>query len=411
MTNAQSLLVQLCTLPKIVYLDSSDFSDLSAAESNLSNDSRTVLAALRASVANGTAKCLLSGIHLSEAVHATDNPLHKQAAVRRASLMQELCCHNFVRLPHEVMRLELEKAISGRSDGRLSEEELFSAKSEWFGLSITPQLNRRRGLATAELEKQIAHFPRNKRRKLKSEWRLSNESGRARWRSLLQRNQAPQEFPFNLLSNQFVMDWLVGDRSDDDFHARLIEILNDPKGLVECVLDLTDERDTIYGLLRNQGVQIFSSIEASLQSVLEAAGGLIDLGHNEAVAKALRQAIQPTELRRTLVSQLAETSVENFDDREISRLIATCPSVSVFLNMYVAYAHSVVESNLQRWRSGKRSVVAREPSDFGDMMHAVYAPYCDMFRCDAYFASLLKQDANIKHRVVDRRKLCSLYSP
>ncbi len=394
----------------IVYLDSSDFSDLSADESTLSEQNRRILDALRSSIRNGSTRCLLSGLHLSEAVHATDLPSHKRAAVRRAGLMQQLCSRNHLRLPHEVMRLELEKAMNGATDATLSTEELLSGKSEWFGLPMALDLGPKRQRATAELDKHIAHLPRNERRKLKSEWSLSKQSGRAQWRRLLnEQRQAPsQEFPFNLLNNQFVLDWIVGDRSDDEFRERLIEVLNDTKGLVECVLDLTNERHTIYGLLRDQGDTILSRIEKSLESVLVAASELIETEHIVELTKILRQTIQKIDFRRIVVSQFANTSIEQLDDRAIGRLVEACPSASTFVNMYSAYAHSLLESNLQRWRQGNKSVIVRKRSDFGDMLHATYAPYCDIFRCDAYFASLLKRDVKIRHVVADRNRLRDL---
>jgi hypothetical protein len=221
-----------------------------------------------------------------------------------------------------------------------------------------------------------------------------------------ERNQTRlQEFPFNLLNNQFVSEWLVGDRSDNEFRERLIDVLNDPKGLIECVLDLTNERHTIYGLLRNQGDKFLSRIEKSLESVLETATQLVETGHSAELSKAFRQTVQEIDFRRIIVSQFADTSIEHLDDRTICRIVEACPSVSAFLNMYKAYAYSLLESNLQRWRHGNRSVVTRKRSDFGDMMHSTYAPYCDVFRCDAYFASLLKQDLNIRHLIADRGHL------
>ena len=220
-------------MPQIIYLDSSDFSDLSADETTISNDNRAILAALRSSALDGSAQYLLSGIQLSEAVHATDDPLHKQSAVRRASLMQELCARNFLRLPHEVMRLELEKAIRGATDARLSREELFSGKSEWFGLPLTADLGSKRQKATDEFEKHISHLPRSERRKLKSDWKLSKASGRVRWRTLLSgKSQTTlREFPFNLLNEQFVLDWIVGDRypmmNFRNAYSRSLTILKD----------------------------------------------------------------------------------------------------------------------------------------------------------------------------------------
>jgi hypothetical protein len=43
-----------------------------------------------------------------------------------------------------------------------------------------------------------------------------------------------------------------------------------------------------------------------------------------------------------------------------------------------------------------------KPSDFGDLMHSFYAPYFDVFRCDAAFGAILKQHKPVRSRIADR---------
>src|SRR5438105_3725171 len=101
----------------LVYLDSSDFSDLSVPDDQLSAENRETLKQLRYHRTQGSAQFLLSGVHVSEAVHAAEH--YKQSAVRRALLMRELCGSNFLRFPIEIFRLELRKAFAGICDARL----------------------------------------------------------------------------------------------------------------------------------------------------------------------------------------------------------------------------------------------------------------------------------------------------
>src|SRR5271165_6024546 len=98
-------------MPKLVYLDSSDFSNLSAPYGDLSPERRSILTILREHKSAGTAVFFMSAVHLSEAVHAARE--HKEAAVRRAELMHELCGSNILRLATDLPKLELQKAIAG----------------------------------------------------------------------------------------------------------------------------------------------------------------------------------------------------------------------------------------------------------------------------------------------------------
>ncbi len=395
-------------MPKIVYLDSSDFSDLSALESNLSSENHELLQIVRSNASNGQASFVLSGIHLSEAVHATNDLAHKEAAIRRARLMHELCSPKFfLRLPNEIMSLEIAKAVNGATDAKLSTNELFSKESEWFGISLELDFSQKRQKMMARFDEHISFLPRAERRKLRSDWKLSKASGRENWRKLADGHTEPlsNEFPFSLFNRQFIIEWITGHRSDEEFSKTLYSIMNNPLGLVESVLDLTEERHTIYTLLRSRGKEMQTRMDTRLQETGTRIYDLICAQPDINISKFFRNALPKARLCREIVSLHSDIEADGYSDQQITQIVAACPAVSAFLNMYVAYYFSRINSMLQRLKSGNKAPPSRNPSDFGDMMHAVYAPYCDFFRCDAFFSSLLKQDFDLRSRIVDRRQL------
>ncbi|UFS77798.1 hypothetical protein LPB73_10650 [Tardiphaga sp. 37S4] len=399
-------------MSEIVYLDSCDFSDLSEPAHRLSEENRRILETIRAAANSGRARFVLSGIHLSEAVHATEHPAHKAAALRRAILMEELCSDNFLRLPHEVMSLEIAKALSGTREAKLSSEELFSGKSEWFGMNLSLEFGNKQRKAMAQFEERIAHLPRSERRRLRSDMSLTKRSGRAKWRELVRNDTSPlsNEFPFSLFSAKFVTEWIAGCVTDEEYSSRLYGIMNSPRGLVESVLDLTNERQTIYSLLRSEGEGMQKRIDEKLHEAVEKIGNLANTLPNFEFSKTFRQAIPKTEVRKTIISCYSDYDLNGFTDKEISEIISSCPAVSTFLEMYIAYYSSRYESTWQRMRAGHNSPKPRSASDFGDMMHAVYLPYCNLFRCDAYFSSLLRQNGAVRARVINRNGLHALSS-
>src|SRR5438046_807876 len=109
-------------MPKLIYLDSNDFSDLSVPFERITSEDQELLEELRIKNRSQSATFFMSAVHLSEAVHAADT--HKALAVRRAELMNELCQGRILRFPTEIIELEIEKILNGEQSGRLSIDEL-----------------------------------------------------------------------------------------------------------------------------------------------------------------------------------------------------------------------------------------------------------------------------------------------
>jgi hypothetical protein len=398
-------------MPKLVYLDSSDFSDLSSP--SLSEDSRIVLEALRKGHTDGTALYYFSLIHLSEAVHA--NTAYKESAVRRARLIAELCGSNALRFPNDIFSLELRKVLSGATHGRLSLSELLSPPSEWFGFRLGPDLHNWRKKIDIEFDKRIAHLPRHERRKVKSQMPFSKKSGREQWRTLYD-SMPPHsltEFPFDLLDRDFVIRWMLREKTDQEFSEQLTRILSNPTSMIQHVLDSTGERATIYEIVRNEGHEIQQAMEIRLRTYIDR---LMNIIGPEAttlpMAKLFREAIPKALLYRSVIEGYSDRNVPELSDNRVVSTIRMCPALSVFAKLYINFAYSLFESNWQRRKHGVPDVIAGKPSDFGDLMHAAYAPYMDLFRCDKYFGSLLRQDPSVSARIVTRRaSLTGLLQP
>ena len=188
---------------KSIYLDSNDFSDLSRPDDQLRPEDVVVLAALRSARDNGTARILLSPPLLSEAVHASETS--KEFALRRASLMRELCDRNFLRYPTDVCKLEFDQALSNTSVVKLSLDEIVSGDGQWFGNDLDLQSLREIRLKTQQgLHERIdqQQLPRAERRKLKSQLNLSKPASRRLLRQLLgngSSNEPQNDFPLNLI--------------------------------------------------------------------------------------------------------------------------------------------------------------------------------------------------------------------
>lgn len=389
-------------MPKLLYLDSSDFSDLSAPV--LSDSNRSVLDALRKYQSDGKAQFFFSLIHLSEAVHSAST--HKQEATRRANLIAELCGSNALRFPNEIFGLELKKAFAGEAVTRLSLSEIRSPPSEWFGFRLDPEMKNWRAKIDTEFQRQITHLPRAERRKLKSEMSFSRTTGRARWRELCKSvtSSASNEFPFNVLDRDFVVQWMLREKSDHELLERLTKTLSDPVSMIHYVLDATGEREAIYRILRQQGQEIQCSMEKHLRALVD---GLVEaigpVATTLPIERVFRNSVQPALIYRGIIEGYSGRNVSQLSDKEIVALVRRCPAVSTFARLYLNFAYSLFEANWQRRKQGKSLITCGNASDFGDLMHAAYAPYMDFFRCDSHFGALLMQDATVRLRIVPKR--------
>jgi hypothetical protein len=389
-------------MTKLIYLDSSDFSDLSAPI--LTEENQKILKALRQYKAAGAVQYSLSAIHLSEAVHASAS--FKSAASQRASLMTELCASRTLRFPNEIFSMEVQQALSS-GDGRLAPSAVFSPDDEWFGFSLRKDMNEFRERMNREIDRRISHLNRHDRRKFKSDMNFGKASGRRRWRTLIGDTpiQALTEFPFNLLDQNFVIGWMFKEHSDQEFIKRLTGMLSNPEAMIGQILDATNQRARIYDALRQQGEDIRAALERSLNNAFTRLKSIMTADNSEEIQRIMIAGVPKGQIYRGVAEAYCAHFPKHLDEKRTTELVKSCPALSVFANAFVNYAHLLLRSNIQRFKRGDFSAVAGKASDFGDLMHAAYAPYVDLFRCDTRFASVLKEDKNVRSKIIERRAL------
>jgi hypothetical protein len=389
-------------MSKSIYLDSNDFSDLSAPEDRLKPDDASVLTALRKARRDGSATILLSPPLLSEAVHASETS--KEHALRRASLMRDLCGKDSLLYPTDVCKLEFDRALSGKPPPSLS--DIVSGEDKWFGTRYDLQsLHDTRKAAQQKLHEHLNKLPRDKRRKLKSQLNFFKASSRPLLAQLMKEGQIDNdknEFPFNMINQNQYVDWLLGGKTDFDLHKQLREMLSDPYLLFKHLVDEAGLRDQLYSMTRGGGQGLVNSLDA-------VGNNLIKLSE---LAVQARQNIKPRDLADELffnsiltevIAPLSDRRLEGYSNAQILELLDQCPSASILAHVLREYTHTFVQANFARFEHGGRTPTSAKRSDFGDLMHIFYAPYVDIFRCDARFGEHLKSHKVYKSHVAARR--------
>ncbi len=403
--NGRPFSLSVSAVPKLVYLDSSDFSNLSAPVERLSEEYRALLNILRAHKESGAAEFFMSAVHISEAVHAAET--HKPNAVRRAELMRELCGSNILRFPTDLPTLELQKALRCEKNARLSLEEVTSNKDEWFGVQVDLDgLARTRTDANQQVKDILrARMPRREWRKLLSELDFRKRSAHMKWRELLT-NAGPAitlEYPLSLFDRDTVLAWLLGEISDADIREKTIKIAHDPYIMFKHLLDEINHRQVLYDILRKQGLEMAQKIEASANDIIPQLCAIVKSGIEFDVGSEIgKLCSRPSFLRRTVQSFTNDSKLGQIADDQLPQIIESCPSLFAFTELNKELFISRAYSYLARIRAGDKSVKQASPSDFGDIMHCYYAPYFDVFRCDVRFGAILKKHRPVRARIADR---------
>jgi hypothetical protein len=393
-------------MPKSIYLDSNDFSNLAAPANSRREEDETILTLLQTASDRGDVIVLLSPALLSEAVHATEK--NKDDALRRAALMRDLCDPRTLRFPTEVCRLELSRALSGNTQPLLLDDILSSA-NEWFGFKYdASSLHDIRAEAINDLDCRLKNqnFPRAKRRKLKSQLNLSKKTSHAFWRELISQGSwdSTSDDPLTgLIDPNLVLDWFLGEKADSEITTYLQRLLGDPYILFDHVVDQTGHREALYALLRKGGKNLSSTLEKLGGHLMQLCDLAIPLG--EAInPRLLSNEFMSIANIRKITTALAEQSVDDLSETDLKRVISQCPSTALLFYVFRRYFEVLINSNIERWRNGDVSPKIPKQSDFGDFMHLLYAPYVDIFRCDAAFGELLKGANSVSGRFLTKRK-------
>lgn len=198
------------------------------------------------------------------------------------------------------------------------------------------------------------------------------------------------------------MGWLLRENSDEEFLQRLIGCLSNPTKMLSHILDATNQRATIYETLRNQGEDIVASLKEHLSKLMTALKHLSDEERNAFSRSFIVNFPTPT-INRAVVEGYCIGAITHLSDDEIYRLVSSCPALHTFCNAFSNYAIRLFQANLQKLEGKAPSISSGKTSDFGDLLHAAYAPYVDFFRCDSSFGAILKNDKGISTRVMDKR--------
>jgi hypothetical protein len=296
------------------------------------------------------------------------------------------------------------RRLQNGENPHLGTDEIASKDRDWFGTDLPLDGLRK---THAELHQEInalfAKMPRRERRKHRSELDLQKRSSHEKWRALINRGSqgAHVAYPFNLVEQSTIVGWFLGEITDAELRLKTLQLLSDPYVMFKYLLENTRIRQTLYDALRKQGRELADQIALSEQKIIMSLNPVVNSPLDHLVRAKFREAcLQPETLRRIISS--FEFPLHDTTDAKLADIVQSCPSLSTFVAVGKGIVLSRVYSYLDRIGAGKMAVKVTKPSIFGDIMHCLYAPYFDVFRCDAPFGAILKTHKPVRHRIADR---------
>lgn len=370
----------------IVYLDSSDYSELSNPRRQSADRDALRDEFLRWS---NSRKVLFtySGVHLSEM--APLDPAYSPAATARADLLVALCKRNCFISFDELIKRELKEALSDQP----GQVRPLSDDGGWFPAvdDILPPVR----LAPTVLEEVDAigkkrGANREQRRMLKRQLFKGNQRPKIMTRELLAKAQLETDeivkrYPMRPQDAEVMGKYVLGRASRDEAKSAFLNSLRDPHWMMRWFADRHDNLNTLSTWFRGPAQKM--------------EGLMRDLSDK---TKLWRRAASLAGRERELSRYLSSKGWANLQDELLVNVAAKLafgffPGYEKTLTPELLDAHcpglatAIRSMHSSLWTAMGAQPREPEDNDFVDAMHALYAPYCDLFRADRYMSSHVRK--------------------
>ena len=336
---------------------------------------------LREWVRRDEISCHFSGTLLGEI--APLNSSAKDLARRRFELLIDLCGHNALISQDRLVAAEFSYALG------LTQERVVahSASADWHpssGLKFSEILSLDAGLEIKKLLHQ-ENLPRAARRRAERQLLKHGEPKKPVREQIIQRNrqvsleELQRLYPIRPEYAQLMFRYMAGDASSAEVDVTFLESLRDLRWIVDWLCSRPEQPTPFLEWVRGPSAMVLQGI-VQLQ-IFATKTRSDDQERGTALSKGMLSRSRWLDMQdqwfvniaTSIVTKTLKIDTMDLDTRQID---SGCPGFSTGLRtLFSAWWQSIVDA--------PRTPLA---SDYLDAMHAMYAPYVDVFRTDAFMA-------------------------
>lgn len=378
--------------PLIVYLDSQDYSCLASPPPGRSDFYEDLQSRLLSLTSDGTIEIRYSAVHISEICHTSMSATQYSAA--RAAVLKRLARGKCMKFWSDVTKCEIERHYD-----HTRSLDATSDNDRWFDVDVKGLPNfideLKSGLHEHLKERGITR--KQRRALVNKDWAhklTATDEGRGFLDGLVQ--SINEKYPVDGdLDRNMLAEYVTGHISNTRFERHIRSMLTDPENLIARMCADFDSELRLPAVVRNLGANLSRNLNEMLAKIVRAFGqGALMRTHGVQIAHAaLDKAI--ADFRRSTVRNVIvqEKLARNVPDSEIDSMAV--PTIDLLCHVFSRCIREAIAS-----ASAGKPMRKFSQSDGADILHSVYLPYVDVFRCDTAWQDSLSQFARAQARIV-----------
>lgn len=363
--------------PLRLYLDSSDYSVLSN-QRNLSIDLENTRRRLQAWVERGSVVVYFSQTLLAEMAPIAHGA--EQHAQARAELLFNLCGRNALLATDRLITFELSKLLEKET---LTPAGPYSFDGTWYGSGADelPQPFTPHDIEKMALE-EIGSMTSNRRQRrqasrvVKRNRTALHAQAQSQARSLTlsdeQIKRALKGYPLKREDFTSVMRYLASGERANAAREAYRRSLSDPRWILEWMYTDIDQSRDFANMIREPGLRLCQQMEACVVT----ADRVRTRTDSSAASEHLSGKFPYDWIIRQIehvAGTLAKRALGYGKPISAAQIKDACPGIYATLGAFYSAWRGSMERNRDRPKH----------SDYGDALHALYAPYVDIFRADS----------------------------
>lgn len=223
--------------------------------------------------------------------------------------------------------------------------------------------------------------------------RLVKRQGGALEVSERQAKEVLSGYPLKPCELTLVIHYLTIGKSLAEAQAAYRRSLCDPLWILDWMYTDIERSQVFAAMIREPGQELFKLMSAGLTTTDQMRSiALPSVAVDHLSKHTLSQ--QRIDSIQQIASTLAQKAIGYQAALTVDQLRDRCPGLYAMLGTYFSAWHASVEHNRK----------APTPSDYGDALHALYAPYVDVFRADSSMAEHVKKHVRSSTTVVQKLK-------